>query len=412
MIYYLFKLRKYSSYKINFLIIILFYFPFFLLSQNRAVLEKEKNKLKKDIELVNKLLEDSEKKSKISEFQVNTLQKKIEIRENFIGKISSEIILINKKIDDLKEKSFFLKSNLKELTHNYEQTVISAYKYKSYSKYNLLLFLISSQNIFQFFKRTVYIKNVLDKQQDRANKIKALNQEYISTIRELEYKISVKKSLLTSENAEKEILVSEKEKERSLIHILSKEKVNLKNTLAEKEKQTKELEYKIKEVIVKEVALQKRKESTKKHDNKEFLSLTKDFESQKGKLPYPAKNIFLYMGYGKQNDPILTGIKRDNPYITLGTTKDAEVYSIFQGEVSSVMLIPGNNILIIIKHGDYFTSYSNLSKVFVKQGDKVKQNQKIGIVFYDENENKSLLKISIFSGIKQLDPTEWIYRLK
>ena len=99
-----------------------------------------------------------------------------------------------------------------------------------------------------------------------------------------------------------------------------------------------------------------------------------------------------------------------NNGINIATEAGSKVNAVFNGEVSRIFGITGGNIAVIIRHGEYLTVYSNLSKVIVKTGDKVTTKQEIGTVYTDLDEHKSVLKFQIWLENQKLDPEDWIGR--
>ena len=115
--------------------------------------------------------------------------------------------------------------------------------------------------------------------------------------------------------------------------------------------------------------------------------------------------------FGKQRHPVVrTTIIKSNG-VTLATPQNEAVRSIFDGYVMSILTFKGSNPTVLIQHGNYISSYSNLSKVYVKKGDKVSSKESVGEVFTNPSTGKSLLKFSIFKSSLPINPKDWIYKL-
>lgn len=113
-------------------------------------------------------------------------------------------------------------------------------------------------------------------------------------------------------------------------------------------------------------------------------------------------------GFGRQT--ITPGVVIDNPYIEIATQKGAVARAAFEGEVTSVIRIPGANKAVMIRHGNYFTVYTNIVDVKVKGGDKVALKQEIGTVFTDPNDQRTILQFGIWKEQKVQDPSPWLFK--
>jgi septal ring factor EnvC (AmiA/AmiB activator) len=112
------------------------------------------------------------------------------------------------------------------------------------------------------------------------------------------------------------------------------------------------------------------------------------------------------MHFGKQNVPN-TPLVIDNKFLTFETEAGKTVKAVFEGEVSMITYI-GDVQAVIIRHGKYFTSYSNLSSVSVTKGQMVKTGQAIGRVA-EKDDNLGELEFGITNDSnKNMDPEKWL----
>jgi murein DD-endopeptidase MepM/ murein hydrolase activator NlpD len=112
--------------------------------------------------------------------------------------------------------------------------------------------------------------------------------------------------------------------------------------------------------------------------------------------------------FGEQEHPDLKGIKIRNNGINIISQKNANARAVFDGEVTRVLSVPNFNNVVIIRHGDYLTVYSNLDEVFVKKGATVKTKEEIGTIFTDHENFKTELHFEIWKGKTLLDPLRWL----
>jgi murein DD-endopeptidase MepM/ murein hydrolase activator NlpD len=142
--------------------------------------------------------------------------------------------------------------------------------------------------------------------------------------------------------------------------------------------------------------------------------LDKSFISNRGKLPWPVEKGTITENYGKNAHPTFENVFTNNNGIDISAPKFSEIRAVFEGEVTSVLNIPGAGKVVILKHGNYRTVYSNLQNTYVKVGDKVSTKQGIGSLFVKPDYSVSVLHFEVHlvsgSGVQSLNPVHWINR--
>jgi septal ring factor EnvC (AmiA/AmiB activator) len=135
--------------------------------------------------------------------------------------------------------------------------------------------------------------------------------------------------------------------------------------------------------------------------------LTKDFETNRGKLPWPVANGVVINQFGKHKHAVATRVEIENNGIDIQTAPGAKARSVFDGIVTSVLVLPGAGSTVIINHGKYFTVYSGLSEVSVKKDDKVSSKQPVGSVLKNED-GLPILNFQVWKGGDKMNPSSWI----
>jgi septal ring factor EnvC (AmiA/AmiB activator) len=143
----------------------------------------------------------------------------------------------------------------------------------------------------------------------------------------------------------------------------------------------------------------------------EAIALAKNFELNKGKLPWPVSRGVVIQRFGTQPHPVVKTAKIKSNGIVIATEKSAKVKTVFKGQVLSVLKFRGSNPTILIQHGNYITAYKNLSKVFVSKGDVLESGQAIGEVFTNKTNSQSTIQFSIFKKTTPLNPLFWILKM-
>lgn len=431
--------------RVFFVLLCLFFMPFAWAQKhnNQKELENKKKKLKEEINTINDLLHDTKANKKISMNHVAILNKKISAREELIATINYEIRLINKEVNENQVVVNNLKKTLEKLKQDYAAMIY--FDYRNKDEYSKLMFLFAADNFNQAYQRFKYSQQIAEYRRKKANSIVETQNEINLKIEELNKRKEDKKQLLTSEEQEKSDLAKEKtEQEDNLVQLQEKEK-DLKSSLEAKKEEIAKLNAAIKKLIAEEikrnaeetqkkmVANAKRKEEREKKlkesknkkkqqdenkaieaaelaETREAEQLSEDFASNKGKLPWPVAKGVITIGFGEQEHPTIKGFMINNNGVEIATSKGSAARAVFGGVVTGVTTVPGVGKIVIIRHGEYLSVYSNLDEVSVKSGDKISVKQNIGSISYDSDDNRTAMNLQIWKGQKILNPEEWLYR--
>lgn len=410
---------------------------------NQKDLENKKKKLKEEIKNINELLSTTKTSKKLSMSQVAILNKKISAREELIATINYEIKLINKEISQNQDNINSLKTVLEKLKKDYAAMIY--FDYRNRDEYSKLMFLFAADNFNQAYQRYKYSQQIAEYRRKKAASIHETQESINQKIAELNQRKEEKRELLTSEEQEKNDLAKEKtEQEDNLAQLQEKEK-DLKSNLEAKKAEIEKLNAAIKKLIQEELARQKeaekqkllaiakRKEDREKKrkerkltqkeiaenkaideaelaETREAEQLSEDFATNKGKLPWPVSKGVITTGFGEQEHPTIKGFMINNNGVEITTAKGSSARAVFAGVVTGVTSIPGQGKIVLVRHGEYVSVYSNMDDVNVKAGDKIAVKQSIGTVAFDNEENRSNLMFQIWKGQKILNPEEWLYR--
>lgn len=137
------------------------------------------------------------------------------------------------------------------------------------------------------------------------------------------------------------------------------------------------------------------------------IALNSDFSQNRGKLPSPVEGV-ITLGFGRYKiEGVGPDIVGDNPGVTYTTQVGASVRAIFNGEVVSISKV-GNTSFVVLRHGKYFTAYSNLASVAVAKGATVNRGQAIGTVAADEETGSGKLDFILMIEERNVDPRAWL----
>ena len=393
-------------------------------SQTKEELKKQKLSIEKEINYTAKLLKKTKTNKDKSLSYLKVLDKQIQNQEYLLQTLHIEISLLNKQIR--KTEQAIIKTeqsvkteqeNLELLKSEYAKMIYACFKKKG--NRNDLMFIISAEDFNQAYKRTVYLKQYISFRKNQAEKITESKKELESKKSDLNtqkdqltLEVASKKELISAKKNELTTISDTKQEKQELINRLGKSEKLFKKQLQDKQKRAKTLDDKIRKIIAEEIR-KAREEAEKKNKGfaltPEAMALSSEFNSNKGKLPWPLEKGIIVQGYGKQKHAVFSGIETFNNGIDIATDKKAIVRAVFDGTISRIFFIKGEGKAILMNHGEYFSVYSGLTEVSVKVGEKLLAKEKIGIVFTQEVEEKSELHFEIWKGYDKHDPSKWLY---
>lgn len=377
--------------------------------ERQKQLEAQKISIKKEIQQINNLINDSRKKSRGLADELEDIQLKISVRDRLIRINNSQVNNLNNIISNQNERIADLEVDLKKLKDEYSKIVFSSYKKRSSEM--KLMFLFASDNINQAFRRFQYFKQYSKYRKEQANKIVSLQEEISNNIDSLDKRKIEKQKVVKENQSVRQTLNQDRIQQNNLYNNLLKDQKNYAVEIQEKEKQARLIDNEIQKLIRLAIA------DSNNNNNSSNFALTPEgrlissnFQSNKGRLPWPVREGVITRRFGTQPHPVVRTTTINSNGISIATSANSIAYSVFEGEVLSVYGFSGGNPGVLIRHGKYISNYQNLSSIFVKKGDKVMANDEIGIVFTNESTGKTVLKFNIFNELKPENPTIWLAR--
>lgn len=395
-------------------IVCLLFFSINAKAQSKNDLEAKKKLLQQEISLTNKMLDETRKNKELSLDELLKLKSKINARAGFISALNSELKIYNHEIKKSTDEIASLQEELTKLKEEYAKMIYYAYVHKG--SFDKIMFVFASNSFNQAYKRLKYIQQYSAYRKSQVANIVKTQESLKKKITELDQAKQEKGALISLEEQEKQKLAVEQvEKEGAVKQLQGKEK-ELKQDLSKKEAAAQKLQKAIQKIIEDEI--RKAREAAKKAGNTskgfpmtpEALKLSNSFAANKGKLPWPVLEGVITDRFGQHPHPVLSGIVINNNGIDISTTKGALARAIFDGEVSSVAIIPGEGKVVMIRHGEYLSVYSYMTEVYVKKGDKVTTKQHLGVLVNEAGASKTDVHLEIWKGMTKLNPEYWIYR--
>lgn len=382
-----------------------------MMSQTVSELQAKKKKALEDLELTSSLIEKTSKSKTKTLTQLNLLNAEIKQRQSVINTLNAEIRTINKDLNKLRGETNKLQQQLDTLKKEYAKLMYHTYYKKS--KYDELMFVLSAKDFAESFRRYRYIKQYSEYCQKKTQEINDTKTALNEKLKQTEKVRAERLTVLNERKKENTKLQNEKNKQNKLIKDLKKKEKQLKAELKKQQK----IANKLNEQIEKKIAEEAKKSSKPSSSGggktyaltKEEKLLSGNFEKNQGRLPWPVLKGIVVGHFGIHPHPVLKHVTTNNKGIYIQCPKGSQARAVFDGEVTQVFTIAGSNKTVIIKHGLYRTVYSNLTKVNVKVGQKVKTKDNIGTIYSDpEDGDKTELYFQVWKDRNIHNPENWL----
>lgn len=386
-------------------------FSFDTFGQSLDELRRQKEKTASEIEYINNLLKETNSNAKASLNRLAVLERQIKLQDNLINNITGEIGYLDTSIQQNSKRIDSLSSELESVKVKYAAMI--RYANRNQNSNNQMLFLLSSQDFNQAYKRFIYLRQYADYRRKQAERISEFKNSIGGQLLEFNKRKEQKQNLLVSKVRQTQIIEQQKKQQNDVYSDLQQKEKDLKRKLDNQRKAELRLQQEIERVISDEA-----KKVTRKKSKEPGLALTPaekvlsgDFSNNRGKFPWPVQRGLITDHFGDHPHAVLKYVIVRNSGIDITTQANAKARAIFKGEVTKVVSIPGANFAVIIRHGNYLTVYSNLSDVYVKAGQSVEIKDEIGSIFTDQNDdNKTVLKFQLWRESTKLDPEDWLIR--
>ena len=412
--------------------------------KSKKQLQSEITSLQNEISTANQLLKKTKKDREMTLNEVSILDSKIKQREKLIKAYNEQIAVLDEEIKSGQSNIRSLNSDLGKLQKEYAKMIVFANKNRSH--YERLGFVFASKDFNQAFRRLRYIREFSDARKLKMDQIAGTEKRISSEVEASRQAREQQAAMLADEKVQKTELQREKEELNRQVANLKKQEGSIQQDIKNKQQQAQKLQKAIDDIIAEEIrkaneeAERKRieaekKAAAKKAKNKDKgktattkpttttpapakekgmaltpaeKTLSNSFVNNKGKLPWPVERGVISSSYGKHASVVSNKVTVTNNGIDIATTAGASARAVFEGEVASVTKLTGSNTVVIIRHGEYFTVYSNLESVTVKRGDKVKTKQNIGKVHTSKTDNTPELHFELLKEQARQNPANWL----
>ncbi len=411
--------------------------------ETQEQLEKRKQQILTEIRSVQQLLRTEQTKERNILSEITEINRKVSLNRQLIENVRSQISITNSNISKNQKEVDQISKELNQLKQDYAETIVKAYQ--SRSNQSKMMFILSSENFFQAYKRVQYLKQYADFRKQQGEELKEKTILLNEALAKLEVEKEKQRKLLAEQQTNEKNLQADLIEQNNLVALVKKDQKKYNDQIHKKQAETKAIDKKIQQLIREAIAEANRKAREAKEaaaraaaakggttttttTTKEKTPTVKtpkeaatfeltpegklvadNFKANKGKLPWPVEKGYVSLPYGDQPHPIQTQLTIHNSGIEITTEGSSKARAIFQGEVLQVQVLSGGNKAVLIQHGDYITVYQNLKDVTVKTGDKVSLKQTIGTI-NTNSMGKTVLKFLLSHNSNIDNPSIWLSR--
>lgn len=382
-------------------------------SARQKALEEQKKRLQQEIKQINTILFSNIRKEKSVVSKVEDLDLKISVRSQIVKVNNQQANLLTRQINVNQRDITNLRSELKNLKKDYANMIVKSYKSKS--SQNRLMFLFSSADFLQAYKRIQYMKQYANFRKKQGEEISEKTQTIQNLNKTLLDQKIIKEALVAENKIVQNTLMKERKFQQNLIRSIKSKSRSLTSEIKQKQRQSAAIDKEI-ERLIREAIAASNKLAGKASKNVFALTpeaklLAKNFVANKGKLPWPVEKGVVTQRFGTQPHPLVKTTMIKSNGVTIATNPKSKARAVFDGEVMAILSFKGSNPAVLIKHGNFITTYKNIAKVYVRKGQKVKSKQPIGEIFTHPQSGKTTLQFSVFNELKPQNPKNWIYKL-
>ena len=380
-----------------------------LAAQNQSLdaLRDEIRRAEEEIRATNELLAKTKKDKQVTQNQLKLIQNRIRNRKQIIANLEKQTQVINSDIGTKNDTVHAMQNELTQLRKEYADMVYAAYK--NYKLNNFLVFLFASKDFNDATRRISYMRRYNRMRQQKAEQIKSVADSLHVQIGELENRKAELTKVRDTRTQEVSSLGKDEKQYQSSLSEINTKSGKLSSEIRKKQSQINKLQQRIQAIIAEEA--RKNRATPKAAAQEEYIAnLSGRFDQNKGLLPYPVRGGVIVDRYGVHPHATQKGLMVNNKGVNIASGSGAEVRAVFEGDITQIVFVQGLNNTVIIRHGNYLTTYSNLASVNVKTGDKVTLNQVIGRLSNSDDSDDCVLHFEIWKETENLNPEQWLRR--
>ena len=364
-------------------------------AQDISKKQKEKDKLEKEIEFLNRKLGENEKKSKSALNDLSLVRRKVTARRQLVKQSENEINTLNGRIDEKQTAINSLQEELRSMGGSYASLVRTTYKLRDRNLW--FMYILTSRDFPQATRRYGYMKKLSLQMNTQATRMMEVRDSLDRERQEIESLRAEAQKVKDKRQKDLNSLRKDEKASAAIVNKLKKDKNTYQKQLAAKQKQIEALNRQIQKMI---------SNAGKKTSTAVDTKLASEFAANKGRLPWPVSGSVVEE-FGQHNHPVYTRVKMPfNNGVTIAVDAGTKAKAVFDGVVQQIVVMPGYNQCVLVQHGNYFTFYCKLKAVAVKPGQKITTGQVVGTV--DTIGGETQMHFQLWKDSVPQDPQNWL----
>ena len=376
--------------------------------QSAAALRAKRQQLLKEIEASSEKLATTRRQKASAVAELNELRRQIGRRRALIETLEAEVALADERLQRNQEVITGLEDDVGRLKLEYATTLRQAYRAKLSNSW--LSFLFAAEGLNDAVRRWRYLRQYTNYRKRQAQLIAETRRSLEDRVVQLETRRAEKAELLVTSREQGALLQAELNKQSGLVSQLAGSEKQLAQTLEEQQKARAALDASIERAIAAEIRA--RQERTDRQSTaaatatrNEATADNREFSDARGRLPWPARGQ-IARRFGRQPHPDVPSVEINNSGVDIDAGADAVVRVVHPGEVVATRFVPGYRHMVLVRHGDYFTVYSNLEVVDVTQDQQLGAGDVLGRTAHTGDH----LHFELWHNKERLNPERWLGR--
>jgi len=379
----------------------------------REELEQRRLDLQQEIKRINSLRTSNLKKEKSILTEVEDLDQQIRSTEKLIRVTNQQANLLTREINTNQNRIGTLRKELEQLKEDYSKMIRKSYKSKS--QQSRIMFLLSSENFLQAYKRLQYMKQYANYRHQQGEEIQLRTEELQKLNQSLAEQKKTKDRLIVENRKTRALLEDSRKEQQSLMAEVRKKEGQFASQLKKKQQEINAIDREIERIIAEAIAANNKAEGSTSRSvfklTPEAKALAADFEKNKGKLPWPVRTGTVVLRFGTQPHPIVKTATMNSNGVRIATDPNSKARAVFGGTVSEIIAVKGSSLMVMVRHGDYITIYNHLDSVDVRKGQQVALGQDLGSIAINKTDGRTTLYFVMYKNNQKLNPEEWIYQM-
>ena len=379
-----------------------------LIAQTRENLEEQRRQALSEIANINRLLEQNAQSQRVSVESLNLLNAQIRQFNRLIGNLNAEIAYVDRQISLTSSNIGRMTNEIERLKEEYAKLIFQTYKNRG--KFNVIIYVLAAKDFNEAYRRFKYFQQYSD-----------FRKKQVAEIQEKQEELGIVIASLATQRVEKEQLLAEQRQEsRKLDGVraeLDRETARLRTQeqrfrtdLARQQQNERQLSSSIRRIIEEEARrLNATPSNVYERLTPEDRLISNNFRENRGRMPWPVETGSVSATFGESRHPLFRNVTTNNPGINITTTVGSDVRAVFEGEVQSIGMIPGEGLFVMLKHGNFYSIYYPLTDIRVNTGSKVQHREVLGKITSDAGARTAVLNFQIWDD-KPLNPEQWLAR--